>query len=524
MFVGWEGVGLCSYLLIGFWYTNSAPTQAGKKAFIVNRIGDAGFIIGLMLLVTSPLAVPEHGTTEGLRTLSYQPLFDNVIHLIESDPATFTATLAPLVTIITICLFFGATGKSAQLPLYTWLPDAMEGPTPVSALIHAATMVTAGVYMVARSHVLFAISPTTMAIIAIVGAVTAIFAATIALVQTDIKRVLAYSTISQLGYMFVGCGTGAFFAGIFHLMTHAFFKACLFLGAGSVIIGCHHEQDMRKMGGLRKFMPITAWTFLVATLAIAGAPGLAGFFSKDTILHEAFTLPFAAGSAGQFAGIVGYITALLTAGYMFRLYLRTFEGPYLGDEHHKPHETLPSMTGVLVVLAILSVLGGWVGFSTNYQQATPIQAYLNPVFHHGVEAAAHYLEVEEVKSPPYVYMLVSIIAFALGLFLMYTYIRQNPEIQRNLKLRYHAVYKMLWEKYRVDELYANLFTKPGTWLCGVLWKNVDEHVIDDGLVEGTGRATEWLGQAIRPMQTGFLRSYALYIVIGVAILILLASV
>lgn len=516
MFVGWEGVGLCSYLLIGFWYENKAPILAGKKAFIVNRIGDAGFLIGLFLLITSPLALEPNGIS---RTVTFEAVGGAVLHLFEEDPE-YLATLVPLITAITVLLFVGAIGKSAQIPLHVWLPDAMEGPTPVSALIHAATMVTAGVYMVARAHVLFLFAPVTMAVIVVIGAVTALFAATIALVQTDIKRVLAYSTISQLGYMFLGCGAGAFFAGIFHLMTHAFFKACLFLGAGSVIIGTHHEQDMRRLGGLKKWMPATRITFLLATATIAGFPLMSAFFSKDSILHEAFVMPFAFGW-NVLGGVLGYGTALLTAFYMYRLYYKTFEGEYRGPSDVEPHETGPSMTGVLWVLAVLSVVAGFVGIP--FAGANLIHGFLAPVFHQGTETALEFWSMHEVPTPPWFFMLVSVLMFLGGWWAARSIFLMRPEMSQTLKVRYERLYRILWEKYRVDEAYQALFVKPGLWLCGLLWREFDEDVIDDGLVEGTGRATEWLGKVASPFQTGYLRTYALYIVLGIVALVLMAS-
>ncbi len=516
MFVGWEGVGLCSYLLIGFWYKNKAPTQAGKKAFIVNRIGDAAFLVGLMLLAVSPLALEPNGID---RSLAYEDVFGNVLRLAEHDPQ-FLVGLLPLITAITLLLFIGATGKSAQIPLYVWLPDAMEGPTPVSALIHAATMVTAGVYMVARSHVLFLMSPETMAVIAIVGAVTALLAATIALTQTDIKRVLAYSTISQLGYMFIGCGVGAFFAAIFHLMTHAFFKACLFLGAGSVIIGTHHEQDMRRLGGLKRWMPATRMTFFIATMTIAGFPLLSAFFSKDTILHEAFVLPFAFGW-NKIAGVMGYITALLTAIYMLRLYYRTFEGEYRGPSDVTPRETGPSMTWVLWILAGLSIIAGFLGIPA--EGANVMKNFLDPVFSHGTEVALEFRPWHENHLPPLFFMVLSALIFVAGWWTARYIYLLKPGLSEAMKVKYQRVYRILWEKYRVDEAYQAIFIRPGHWLCGVLWRNFDEDVIDDGLVEGTGRAVDWIGTSLRPLQNGYLRTYALYIVLGIVILVLLAG-
>jgi NADH-quinone oxidoreductase subunit L len=518
MFIGWEGVGLCSYLLIGFWYQNKAPIQAGKKAFIVNRVGDAAFIAGLMLLAVSPLAVAQDTM---VNSLSYQVVFGNILSLAEQAPGQLVGLL-PLISVVAILLFIGATGKSAQIPLHVWLPDAMEGPTPVSALIHAATMVTAGVYMVARSHVLFLMAPEVMAVIAMIGAVTALFAATIALVQTDIKRVLAYSTISQLGYMFIGCGVGAFFAAIFHLMTHAFFKACLFLGAGSVIHGTGGEKDIRRLGGLKTWMPWTRWTFFVATLTISGFPLLAGFFSKDSILHEAFVLPFAFGW-NITAGVIGYVTAALTAIYMLRLYYRTFEGDYRGPAEVTPHESGPSMIRPMVVLAGLSVVAGLVGIPGSKITLNLVKTFLDPVFSEGIETALNFRPWHESSLPVLSFMLLSILMFVVGYLVARNLYLLKPEELETLKLRYRGIYRMLWEKYRVDEIYQAIFVQPGQWLCAFLWKDLDEEIIDNGFVEGTGRVVDMFGRISRPLQNGYVRTYALYILVGVLILVLLAS-
>ncbi len=520
MFVGWEGVGLCSYLLIGFWYKNTAPTQAGKKAFIVNRIGDAAFLIGLMLLATTPFSAEPDSL---FRSLRFDVVFDNVLRYASEEPGELLK-LHPTLVIITLLMFIGATGKSAQIPLFTWLPDAMEGPTPVSALIHAATMVTAGVYMVARSHPLFLMAPETMSIIAIIGAVTAFFAATIALVQTDIKRVLAYSTISQLGYMFIGCGVGAFFAAIFHLMTHAFFKACLFLGAGSVIHGNHDEKDMRRLGGLKKYMPATRMTFLIATLTIAGFPLASAFFSKDSILHKAFVLPFASG-ANIFAGILGYVTAGLTAIYMLRLYYKIFEGEYRGPSDVTPHESGKNMTIPLWILAILGAIAGFIGISNGTipgADTNLIYNYFNPVFHKGLETALEYRVWHENHLSPWPFMVLSIFVFLVGWWIARRIYLLKPEMSESIKIRYEGIYRILWDKYRVDEAYDALFVKPGHWFCGVLWKQVDQSFIDDGLVHGTGRVVEMFGNALKPLQNGYLRTYALYIVFGIVVLVMLA--
>ncbi|HDS30201.1 MAG TPA: NADH-quinone oxidoreductase subunit L [Firmicutes bacterium] len=516
MFIGWEGVGLCSYLLIGFWYRKNAPTQAGKKAFIVNRVGDAAFIAGLMFLAVSPFSKVAG---ESVKSLSYEVIFGNIISMAENSPHELAGFL-PLIAIIALLLFIGACGKSAQIPLHVWLPDAMEGPTPVSALIHAATMVTAGVYMVARSHTLYLMAPEIMALIAIVGAITALLAATVALVQTDIKRVLAYSTISQLGYMFIGCGVGAFFAAIFHLMTHAFFKACLFLGAGSVIHGNAGEQDIRRMGGLKLQMPSTRWTFLIATATIAGFPMMSAFFSKDNILHEAFSLPFAFGW-NYTAGVIGFITAAITAVYMYRLYYKTFEGEFRGHPDFTPHESGKSMQIPMWILAALSAVVGLIGVpgkTTNY-----FKKFLEPVFAPGLETALDFRLWNETHPPVVSFMLLSFLMFAIGFLIAKNLYLLKPESVEPLKLKYPTAYRILWEKYRVDEFYRELFVNPGQWLCGFLWKEVDEDIIDDGLVEGTGRVVDSFGKILRPFQSGYIRTYALYMLLGVLILVILAS-
>jgi NADH-quinone oxidoreductase subunit L len=517
MFLGWEGVGLCSYLLIGFWYTKQSASDAGKKAFVVNRIGDAGFLLGLFLIWRT------------FESLGYAEVFANVEtyrQVLERD-SVFGLSL---VTWITLLLFVGATGKSAQLPLYVWLPDAMEGPTPVSALIHAATMVTAGVYMVARTAPLFNLAPISMTTVATVGALTAVFAASIALVQTDIKRVVAYSTISQLGYMFLGCGVGAYASAVFHLGTHAFFKALLFLGCGSVIHGLSGEQDLRKMGGLRRQMPITAVTFLLAALANAGIFPLAGFWSKDQILHAAIASGhfwlWALGAAGAFG----------TAFYMFRLYFLTFEGASRVDHHaaHHLHESPRVMTVPLVVLAIFAVGIGLVGYSPEH---SPYYDFVAPVF-----KAAH--EGTEPHGPSELLMAVVSTAIALGgiglAFQMY--MRQGGMADR-LAARCHGLYTLLLHKYWVDELYIALFVDFGKRLCHRLWtldaKGVDGAVNGasritvalsqlsarfdfrgvDGLVNAIADLIQGGGETLRRLQTGVIQNYLLAMAMGVFVIV-----
>jgi NADH-quinone oxidoreductase subunit L len=483
MFVGWEGVGLASYLLIGFYFTKQSAADAGKKAFIVNRIGDFGFLIGIFLLLAN------------FGTLS----FPGIAGQLAASPAWHGGVL----TAIALCLLIGATGKSAQLPLYIWLPDAMEGPTPVSALIHAATMVTAGVYMIARTHFLFDRSPFALGVVAVVGTLTALFAATIALVQNDIKRVLAYSTISQLGYMFLGCGVAAYSAAIFHLMTHAFFKALLFLAAGSVIHALNGEQDMRKMGGLRKALPITFWTMTAAVLAISGIPLFSGFFSKDAILYAAFRQ----GALGKLLWFVGVLTALLTALYMFRLWYMTFLGASRSHNAHRDahaHESPWSMLAPLVILGLLSVGGGWIGIGH-------FSAYLAPAVGPLREGGSAGLE--------YGLMALAASIALLGWYIADRLYRQKPEIPAKLAAAYPAAYALLEHKYFVDEIYSYVFVKP----LLAFSKLFLEWVVDFGLIGGTAwllAGTANLGGAIlQRWQSGNIRSYAAWIALGVAVIL-----
>ena len=498
LFVGWEGVGLCSYLLIGFYFLKKSASDAGKKAFIVNRIGDFGFMLGMFLLFRT------------FHTLDFTTLFAAA-----SNPAWGHEAWGHFGTFTIACLllFMGATGKSAQLPLYVWLPDAMEGPTPVSALIHAATMVTAGVYVVARSHILFVHSETAMVVVAVVGCATAFFAATIGLVQTDIKRVLAYSTVSQLGYMFLACGVGAFSAGIFHLMTHAFFKALLFLAAGSVIHAMGGEQDMRKMGGLSKKIKYTYGTMLIATLAIAGIPPLAGFFSKDAILLNAFQI-----EGGHPLYAVGLLTALLTSFYMFRLIFLTFYGKPRYDEHHvHVHESPWSMLGPLVVLAVLSVIGGWIAAPALWGGPDYFTGFLAPVFAspQGAEAvneaAAHQLVI--------ILAIVAVSSALIGLGVAYwLYVRQ-PGKPEQIAKSMRPVYNTLLNKYYVDEFYAAVIIKPLIWIStNVFWKFVDVAAID-GTVNGIAGGATSIGDTVRHTQSGNTRSYAVWVVIGALVVI-----
>ncbi len=499
LFVGWEGVGLCSYLLIGFYFLRKSASDAGKKAFIVNRIGDFGFMLGMFLLFRT------------FGTLDFKGVFDAA-----AGPSWGHEAWGQFGTMTIACLllFMGATGKSAQLPLYVWLPDAMEGPTPVSALIHAATMVTAGVYVVARSHVLFVHSETAMVVVAVIGCATAFFAATIGLVQTDIKKVLAYSTVSQLGYMFLACGVGAFSAGIFHLMTHAFFKALLFLAAGSVIHAMDGEQDMRKMGGLSTKIKYTYWTMLIATLAIAGIPPLAGFFSKDAILLSAFQI-----EGGHPLYAIGLLTALLTSFYMFRLIFLTFSGKPRYDEHHiHVHESPWSMLGPLVILAVLSIIGGWLAAPALFGGTDYFSSFLAPVFASSAsgaeavnEAATHQLEI--------ILAIVAVASALLGLGVAFwLYIRQ-PGKPEQLAKSMKPVYNTLLNKYYVDELYAAVIIKPLMWIStNVLWKGIDVAGID-GTVNGIATGATAIGDTVRHTQSGNTRSYAVWVVIGALVVI-----
>ena len=499
LFVGWEGVGLASYLLIGFYFLKKSASDAGKKAFIVNRIGDFGFMLGMFLLFRA------------FRTLDFQTIFTS--STLQGWPVELSGHLGTL-TFACLLIFMGACGKSAQLPLYVWLPDAMEGPTPVSALIHAATMVTAGVYVVARSHILFTHAPTAMLVVAIVGCATAFFAATIGLVQTDIKKVLAYSTVSQLGYMFLACGVGAFSAGIFHLMTHAFFKALLFLAAGSVIHAMGGEQDMNRMGGLSKKIRWTYGTMLVATFAITGIPFFAGFFSKDAILFAAFQSQ----TGGTVLYAFGLLTALLTSFYMFRLIFLTFNGRPRFDEHHvHVHESPWSMLGPLVILAVLSTIGGWFALPAFFQGPDHFANFLAPVFvgHESAEAAgegaAYQLEM--------ILAGVAVGTALIGLGVAYWLYLKRPEKADGLAKSMKPVYTTLLNKYYVDELYAAVVVKPLLWIsANVLWKTADVAGID-GAVNGIASGTTAIGDGVRHTQSGNTRSYAVWVVVGALVVI-----
>jgi NADH-quinone oxidoreductase subunit L len=532
MFVGWEGVGLCSFALIGFWYKVISNTSAGNKAFIVNRVGDWAFVAGLYTLYWALDSV-GHPTLVFREVAQYAPL-------LEGHMAYFGMTVA---TFVTLFFFLGATGKSAQIPLYVWLPDAMAGPTPVSALIHAATMVTAGVYMVARLNFLFSMAPGTMEFVATIGCLTALFAATIGVAQNDIKKVLAYSTVSQLGYMFAAVGVGAYTAGVFHLMTHAFFKACLFLGSGSVIHAMGGEQDMRKMGGLRHHMPITFMTFLVATFAIAGIPPFAGFMSKDEIIWRTFA------KGHPILWLILWIAAGLTVFYMFRQVYMTFFGEFRGthEQEHHLHESPPSMSYVLAVLGVLSVVGGFVMFPEFILNFKPFENFLAPVFSSEVtqrvmESGIHNHGTEA---------LFALFAFAMVIVGWYTadmmYRQHRIDPERFSNIAGGAIYDLVYNKYYIDEIYNALVVQPYIALCFVFaW--FDSHIIDgfvnlmatltvfaswlsglfdayvvDGLVNLASNETLAIGGRLRRLQTGSINGYLYGILAGVMIILLVRA-
>jgi NADH-quinone oxidoreductase subunit L len=491
LFVGWEGVGLCSYLLIGFYLVKKSAADAGKKAFIVNRIGDFGFMLGMFLLFRT------------FHSLDFATVFAAA-----AKPQVAVEPLGQfgVLTIACLLLFVGATGKSAQLPLYVWLPDAMEGPTPVSALIHAATMVTAGVYMVARSHILFTHAPTAMYVVAIVGCATAFFAATIGLVQSDIKKVLAYSTVSQLGYMFLACGVGAFGAGIFHLMTHAFFKALLFLSAGSVIHAMGGEQDMWKMGGLSKKIKVTYWCMLFGTIAIAGFPPFAAFFSKDSILFAAYNSE----NGGKVLYGLGLLAAVFTSFYMFRLIWLTFYGEQRYDEHKvHVHESPGTMTGPLMILAFLSLTGGWFALPALFGGKDYFAEFLSPVF-----GAAEAGGGEAAQSLEHILSVVAVVAATAGLLVAWR--MYSKKVERGTS---EGLHKLLYNKYYVDEIYAATVVRPLMWLStNVFWKVVDAGMID-GAVNGVADGAAAVGDTVRHTQSGNTRSYAVWVVVGAIVVL-----
>ncbi|MGA1982941.1 MAG: NADH-quinone oxidoreductase subunit L [Acidobacteriaceae bacterium] len=544
LFVGWEGVGLASYLLIGFYFRKTSAANAGKKAFIVNRIGDFGFLLAMFLLVA------HFGSLDFHTVFAQVARLDSTGHLVTCPPNALCGLLfyAPysggFLTAICLLLLLGAAGKSAQIPLYIWLPDAMEGPTPVSALIHAATMVTAGIYMVARCHTLFDRSPLALAVVACIGAATAIFSASIGMVQYDIKRVLAYSTVSQLGYMFMTCGVGAYTAGIFHLVTHAFFKGLLFLAAGSVIHALSGEQDMRNMGGLWRKIPVTFWTMTAGVFAIAGIPPFAGFFSKDEILYQTFIAP---GPLNKLLWLVGLVTAGMTSFYMFRLWFKTFFGEPRFQQHalehhgapvharstttltlvaepdedpaaqpHSVHESSWTMLFPLVVLAILSVIGGWVGVPAALGGHNEIEHFLDPVFNAvPVQAAA----TTAGRSLELVLAAISVLTVALGFYIAYLCYYKKPGMAAALAGRNRAAYSLLAHKYWVDEFYTNVLVVP----LLMFTRGVLELIVDRGIVNQSGRAagfiTRGFAWATRSQISGNIRSYAGWLALGAAAVI-----
>ena len=492
LFVFWEAVGLCSYLLIGHWYERASACAAATKAFLVNRVGDFGFMLGLLLVWSSFGSLNYHDVFPAAHESAGQSM--NLLGL-------FGGTWeVPVLTVICLLLFAGAIGKSAQVPLHVWLPDAMEGPTPISALIHAATMVTAGVFLVARLSPLYNLSPTAMNVVALVGAATMVLGATIALTQTDIKRVVAYSTVSQLGYMVMACGLGAYASGIYHLLTHGAFKALLFLGCGSIIIALHHEQDMRHMGGLRDKLPVTYWTFVVGSLALAGFPLTAGFFSKDDLLVSAWS----AGSLGQVLTIFGLLTALLTAFYSFRLVFVTFWGPSRVDPHHAHHVHEPSwtITTPLLILAVFSILTGYLG----------IPAFLEPVFSTQQDSAVHHGGAG---------LIIMIAATAMGLggitAAYYVYVL-NPDLPDRLAQRWTSLYQGSLNKWYVDQAYDRAFVRPTFTTASELWTRIDVNVID-GAVNGVARAIAWGAWLLRLIQSGQTQHYALAMAMGVLLIV-----
>ncbi len=493
MFVGWEGVGLASYLLIGFFTERKSASDAGRKAFIVNRIGDAAFLIALFLIYGA------------FRTFEFYG---------ESGVLVRSGLSAEAVFLVPLLLFIGAAGKSAQIPLYVWLPDAMEGPTPVSALIHAATMVTAGVYLLCRTHVLFLAAPAVLTIVAVIGLSTAVLAATIGLAQNDIKKVLAYSTVSQLGYMFLACGVGAFGAAMFHVATHAFFKALLFLGSGSVIHAMDGEQDMRKMGGLQKKLPVTFWTMVIGSAAIAGIPPLAGFFSKDEILSNAFAGPAQNGLGHPLLFLFGWITAGLTAFYMFRLIGKTFWGsPRYDEAHVHPHESPLSMTLPLGVLAVLSIVGGFLNVEVLH--FTPLTHFLGSTVEWRGEGQA--LELGALQWP----LIIASVGIAVAgvAFAFRVYSKSASGERLTPAQRSGSLYQLVLNKWEVDDAYDAMIVEPGKRAARWLWRFADVRVFD-GLVRGVGGAVAWLAGRLRGWQSGYVRSYALSMFVGVVVVVI----
>jgi len=512
MFVGWEGVGLCSYLLIGFWYEKDSAATAGKKAFIVNRVGDFGFLMGVFLLFVSLGA-------QGVWTMNFAEIQKSA-HLLNGS----------VVTLITLLFFVGAVGKSAQIPLYVWLPDAMEGPTPVSSLIHAATMVTAGVYMISRLSFLYNMAPDTLMVVAVIGVLTAFFAASIGFAQYDIKKILAYSTISQLGFMFLAVGVGAYGAGIFHLMTHAFFKGLLFLGAGSVMHAMSGELDIRNMGGLRKKTPVTYWTFFIACLAISGIPGFSGFFSKDEILWKAFS----SSQGHTLLWLLAAVTAGMTAFYMFRLFFGIFHGKCRASEEvqHHIHESPRVMTIPLSILAVLSLAGGYVGIPHILGGDNSIEKFLAPVFGPPTQVATTTDGFDLVSkvwaaseagghgsaSLEFTLMFASVVIALFGITLAYVFYLKKPDLPGLFTAKFAGLYRIVNNKYFVDELYELVFVR-GVLKAGALLLKVVDNAMIEGAVNGTADALQWAGSRLRRIETGYVQEYAFGIIVGAIIVV-----
>ncbi len=496
LYFGWEGVGLCSYFLIGYYFDKKSASDAGKKAFIVNRFGDFGFGIGIFVIFLT------FGTTY------YDQVFAQAGAL-AAKSYSFLGFDVHLMTLIALLLFCGSIGKSAQMPLHVWLPDAMEGPTPVSALIHAATMVTAGVFLVARCNPIFSLSETAMIVVALTGAITSLFAATIGLVQNDLKRIIAYSTVSQLGYMFLACGVGAYTAGVFHLYTHAFFKALLFLCAGSVMHAMGGELDIQKMGNLRKFMPVTYWTMLIASLSIAGVPGLAGFFSKDEILWLAYS---GTSPVGKIVWGMGTLVAFLTAFYSFRLIFLTFHGSFRGthEQEHHLHESPKSMIVPLMLLCVGAVASGWVGIPHLLGGGAHFTEFMKPVLGHAEGHGTH--------SEEWMVMAISVVVGFTGIGFAYFMYMLRPDLPGKLSLQFSAVHRILFNKYYVDELYSAVIIRPTIWIAKNILIGITDARIIEAIVNGVPAAIGGFSQQLRKAQTGLMHHYAVFMAMGVLII------
>ena len=497
LYFGWEGVGLCSYFLIGYYFDKKSASDAGKKAFIVNRFGDFGFGIGIFIIFLT------------FGTVYYEPVFSQAGSFADAT-VNFLGYDVHLMTLIALLLFCGSVGKSAQMPLHVWLPDAMEGPTPVSALIHAATMVTAGVFLVARCSPIFSLSETALMVVALTGAVTSLFAATIGLVQNDLKRIIAYSTVSQLGYMFLACGVGAYTAGVFHLYTHAFFKALLFLCAGSVMHAMGGELNIQKMGNLKKYMPVTYITMLIASFSIAGVPGLAGFFSKDEILWLAYSGP---SSVGKLVWLMGTFVAFLTAFYSFRLIFLTFHGKFRGthEQEHHLHESPKSMTVPLMVLCVGAVAAGWVGIPHLVGGGAHFTEFMKPVLGH---PEGHGTHAEE-----WMVMGISVLVGLAGIGLAYFMYILRPELPARISQQFAAVHKILFNKYYVDEFYDFIIIRPTIWIAKNVLIGVTDARIIEAIVNGVPSAIAAFSSGLRKVQTGLMQHYATIMATGILLII-----